>query len=93
MIKISTSTETYLPPNFELPGIVFTPFACSIVGNPLICAATMEQDCYGSLPMPMSYGLNNTQGMQNQSVHDASNYIKDTCAQLAQIFKYNFVRS
>ncbi|KAF8729586.1 hypothetical protein HU200_017531 [Digitaria exilis] len=34
----------------------------NIVGNPLICAATKEQDCYGSLPMPMSYSLNNTQG-------------------------------
>ncbi|RCV08175.1 hypothetical protein SEVIR_1G311000v4 [Setaria viridis] len=34
----------------------------NIVGNPLICAATTEQDCYGSLPMPMSYSLNNTQG-------------------------------
>ncbi|KAF8737584.1 hypothetical protein HU200_014133 [Digitaria exilis] len=34
----------------------------NIVGNPLICAATKEQDCYGCLPMPMSYSLNNTQG-------------------------------
>ncbi|VAI48996.1 unnamed protein product [Triticum turgidum subsp. durum] len=33
-----------------------------IVGNPLICGAATEQDCYGTLPMPMSYSLNNTQG-------------------------------
>ena len=44
---------------------IFIPLSCSIVGNPLICTATMEQDCYGSLPMPMSYSLNNTQGMQS----------------------------
>lgn len=43
-----------------IPGSLTRTF--NIVGNPLICAATMEQDCYGSLPMPMSYGLNNTQG-------------------------------
>ncbi|PNT71374.1 hypothetical protein BRADI_2g26746v3 [Brachypodium distachyon] len=33
-----------------------------MVGNPLICGAAAEQDCYGTLPMPMSHGLNNTQG-------------------------------
>ncbi|RLN09947.1 protein NSP-INTERACTING KINASE 1 [Panicum miliaceum] len=43
-----------------IPGSLTRTF--NIVGNPLICAATMEQDCYGSLPMPMSYSLNNTQG-------------------------------
>jgi len=90
----SIGHKEYLPSNFELPGIkIFTQFSCSIVGNPLICAAIMEQDCYGSLPMPMSYGLNNTQGMQSQSVHDASNCIKDTCAQLSHRSKYNFVDS
>ncbi|KAJ1280845.1 hypothetical protein BS78_04G263300 [Paspalum vaginatum] len=43
-----------------IPGSLTRTF--NIVGNPLICAATTEQDCYGSLPMPMSYNLNNTQG-------------------------------
>ncbi|KAG2661242.1 hypothetical protein PVAP13_1KG490900 [Panicum virgatum] len=43
-----------------IPGSLTRTF--NIVGNPLICTATMEQDCYGSLPMPMSYSLNNTQG-------------------------------
>jgi hypothetical protein len=43
-----------------IPGSLTRTF--NIVGNPLICAATTEQDCYGSLPMPMSYSLNNTQG-------------------------------
>ncbi|OEL26762.1 Protein NSP-INTERACTING KINASE 1 [Dichanthelium oligosanthes] len=43
-----------------IPGSLNRTF--NIVGNPLICAATTEQDCYGSLPMPMSYSLNNTQG-------------------------------
>nr|TKW41378.1 hypothetical protein SEVIR_1G311000v2 [Setaria viridis] len=38
----------------------------NIVGNPLICAATTEQDCYGSLPMPMSYSLNNTQAKSHK---------------------------
>jgi hypothetical protein len=42
-------------------------FSCSIVGNPLICGAAKEQDCYGTLPMPMSYSLNNTQGMPSYS--------------------------
>ncbi|KAG2653694.1 LRR receptor kinase SERL2-like [Panicum virgatum] len=42
-----------------IPGSLTRTF--NIVGNPLICAATTEQDCYGSLPMPMSYNLNNTQ--------------------------------
>jgi hypothetical protein len=46
-----------------IPGSLTRTF--NIVGNPLICAATTEQDCYGSLPMPMSYSLNNTQGMQS----------------------------
>ncbi|XP_062222123.1 LRR receptor kinase SERL2-like [Phragmites australis] len=43
-----------------IPGSLTRTF--NIVGNPLICAATTEQDCYGTLPMPMSYSLNNTQG-------------------------------
>nr|CAB3447803.1 unnamed protein product [Digitaria exilis] len=41
----------------------------NIVGNPLICAATKEQDCYGCLPMPMSYSLNNT---QDQHIENAN---------------------
>ena len=37
-------------------------FSCSIVGNPLICGANTEKDCYGTAPMPMSYNLNSSQG-------------------------------
>ncbi|XP_037456887.1 LRR receptor kinase SERL2-like [Triticum dicoccoides] len=29
----------------------------NIVGNPLICAANTEKDCYGTAPMPMTYIL------------------------------------
>ncbi|KAM3209310.1 hypothetical protein ACQJBY_063786 [Aegilops geniculata] len=29
----------------------------NIVGNPLICAANTEKDCYGTAPMPMTYNL------------------------------------
>ncbi|KAL5224916.1 hypothetical protein ABZP36_011555 [Zizania latifolia] len=36
----------------------------NIVGNPLICDASREQDCYGTAPMPMSYNLNSSQGAQ-----------------------------
>ncbi|KAF7080196.1 hypothetical protein CFC21_084305 [Triticum aestivum] len=43
-----------------VPGSLARTF--NIVGNPLICGAATEQDCYGTLPMPMSYSLNNTQG-------------------------------
>ncbi|XP_052142064.1 LRR receptor kinase SERL2-like [Oryza glaberrima] len=43
-----------------VPGSLARTF--NIVGNPLICAAGTEHDCYGTLPMPMSYSLNNTQG-------------------------------
>ncbi|XP_006647834.1 LRR receptor kinase SERL2 [Oryza brachyantha] len=43
-----------------IPGSLARTF--NIVGNPLICAAATEHDCYGTLPMPMSYSLNNTQG-------------------------------
>ncbi|XP_017701987.1 protein NSP-INTERACTING KINASE 1-like isoform X2 [Phoenix dactylifera] len=31
-----------------------------IVGNPLICATGSEQDCFGMVPMPLSYNLNNS---------------------------------
>ncbi|KAG8076000.1 hypothetical protein GUJ93_ZPchr0006g42421 [Zizania palustris] len=34
----------------------------NIVGNPLICDANREQDCYGTAPMPMSYNLNSSHG-------------------------------
>uniref|UniRef100_A0A0D3GF95 non-specific serine/threonine protein kinase n=1 Tax=Oryza barthii TaxID=65489 RepID=A0A0D3GF95_9ORYZ len=34
----------------------------NIVGNPLICDANREQDCYGTAPMPMSYSLNGSRG-------------------------------
>ncbi|KAF0904140.1 hypothetical protein E2562_032411 [Oryza meyeriana var. granulata] len=34
----------------------------NIVGNPLICDANREQDCYGTAPMPMTYSLNGSQG-------------------------------
>ncbi|XP_073003259.1 protein NSP-INTERACTING KINASE 1-like [Typha latifolia] len=33
----------------------------NIVGNPLICAAGSEQECFGMMPMPMSFNLNNSQ--------------------------------
>uniref|UniRef100_J3MD80 Protein kinase domain-containing protein n=1 Tax=Oryza brachyantha TaxID=4533 RepID=J3MD80_ORYBR len=33
----------------------------NIVGNPLICDANREQDCYGTAPMPISYSLNGSQ--------------------------------
>nr|XP_029121889.1 protein NSP-INTERACTING KINASE 1 isoform X2 [Elaeis guineensis] len=32
-----------------------------IVGNPLICATGSEQDCFGTVPIPLSYNLNNSQ--------------------------------
>ncbi|XP_026666322.1 protein NSP-INTERACTING KINASE 1-like isoform X3 [Phoenix dactylifera] len=32
----------------------------NIVGNPLICATGSEQDCFGMVPMPLSYNLNNS---------------------------------
>jgi Leucine-rich repeat (LRR) protein len=44
-----------------VPGALARTF--NIVGNPLICGAAKQQDCYGTLPMPMSYSLNSTQGM------------------------------
>uniref|UniRef100_A0ACD6AJ55 Uncharacterized protein n=1 Tax=Avena sativa TaxID=4498 RepID=A0ACD6AJ55_AVESA len=34
----------------------------NIVGNPLICDANTEKDCYGTAPMPISYNLNGSQG-------------------------------
>ena len=49
-----------------VPGSLARTF--NIVGNPLICGAATEQDCYGTLPMPMSYSLNNTQGLLSQSI-------------------------
>ncbi|XP_008783060.2 protein NSP-INTERACTING KINASE 1-like [Phoenix dactylifera] len=33
----------------------------NIVGNPLICATGLEQECYGTVPMPISFNLNNSQ--------------------------------
>ncbi|EHA8591163.1 protein NSP-INTERACTING KINASE 1 [Cocos nucifera] len=33
----------------------------NIVGNPLICATGSEQDCFGMVPIPLSYNLNNSQ--------------------------------
>ncbi|TVU28342.1 hypothetical protein EJB05_19857 [Eragrostis curvula] len=46
-----------------IPGSLTKTF--NIVGNPLICTASTGQDCYRTLPMPMSYSLNDTQGMQS----------------------------
>ncbi|KAK3158981.1 hypothetical protein QOZ80_2AG0144180 [Eleusine coracana subsp. coracana] len=43
-----------------IPGSLTKTF--NIVGNPLICEASTGQDCYRTLPMPMSYSLNDTQG-------------------------------
>ncbi|CAM0914134.1 unnamed protein product [Alopecurus aequalis] len=34
----------------------------NIVGNPLICDANTEKDCYGTAPMPISYNLTASQG-------------------------------
>ncbi|KAF8389862.1 hypothetical protein HHK36_024379 [Tetracentron sinense] len=36
----------------------------NIIGNPLICAMGSEQDCYGTTPMPLSFGLNSSQNAQ-----------------------------
>ncbi|WOL19895.1 protein NSP-INTERACTING KINASE 1-like isoform X2 [Canna indica] len=33
----------------------------NIVGNPLICGTASEKDCFGTIPMPMSYNLNNSE--------------------------------
>ncbi|XP_008797566.1 protein NSP-INTERACTING KINASE 1-like [Phoenix dactylifera] len=33
----------------------------NIVGNPLICATGSEQECYGTVHMPISFNLNNSQ--------------------------------
>ncbi|KAG1364333.1 protein NSP-INTERACTING KINASE 1 [Cocos nucifera] len=33
----------------------------NIVGNPLICATGLEEECYGTVPMPISFNLNNSQ--------------------------------
>ncbi|KAL6631384.1 hypothetical protein ACP70R_028234 [Stipagrostis hirtigluma subsp. patula] len=43
-----------------IPGSLARTF--NIVGNPLICGANTENDCYGVVPMPMSYNLNGSQG-------------------------------
>ncbi|XP_064939003.1 protein NSP-INTERACTING KINASE 1-like isoform X1 [Musa acuminata AAA Group] len=32
-----------------------------IVGNPLICATGSEKECFGTMPMPISYNLNNSE--------------------------------
>ncbi|KAJ1258977.1 hypothetical protein BS78_10G117600 [Paspalum vaginatum] len=42
-----------------IPGSLARTF--NIVGNPLICGANMEKDCYGTAPMPVSYNLNSSQ--------------------------------
>ncbi|XP_020591952.1 protein NSP-INTERACTING KINASE 1-like isoform X2 [Phalaenopsis equestris] len=33
----------------------------NIVGNPLICASGSEKECYGMMPTPISFNLNNSQ--------------------------------
>ncbi|CAL9167069.1 unnamed protein product [Musa hybrid cultivar] len=33
----------------------------NIVGNPLICATGSEKECFGTMPMPISYNLNNSE--------------------------------
>ncbi|XP_062228665.1 LRR receptor kinase SERL2-like isoform X2 [Phragmites australis] len=43
-----------------IPGSLARTF--NIVGNPLICGANTEKDCYGTAPMPMSYNLNSSHG-------------------------------
>ncbi|URE26591.1 hypothetical protein MUK42_07160 [Musa troglodytarum] len=39
----------------------------NIVGNPLICATGSEKECFGTMPMPISYNLNNS---ETQKQHD-----------------------
>ncbi|WOK92975.1 protein NSP-INTERACTING KINASE 1-like [Canna indica] len=41
----------------KFPGRTF-----NIVGNPLICPIGSEKECYGTMPMPMSFNINDTQG-------------------------------
>ncbi|KAL6607016.1 hypothetical protein ACP70R_042669 [Stipagrostis hirtigluma subsp. patula] len=43
-----------------IPGSLARTF--NIVGNPLICGANIENDCYGVVPKPMIYNLNGSQG-------------------------------
>ncbi|THU47237.1 hypothetical protein C4D60_Mb09t13390 [Musa balbisiana] len=38
-----------------------------IVGNPLICATGSEKECFGTMPMPISYNLNNS---ETEKQHD-----------------------
>ncbi|KAJ8471771.1 hypothetical protein OPV22_026114 [Ensete ventricosum] len=33
----------------------------NVVGNPLICATGSEKECLGTMPMPISYNLNNSE--------------------------------
>ncbi|CAL9759785.1 unnamed protein product [Musa acuminata subsp. burmannicoides] len=33
----------------------------NIVGNPLICPSALKQKCFGMMPMPMSFDMNNSQ--------------------------------
>ncbi|XP_043699621.1 protein NSP-INTERACTING KINASE 1-like [Telopea speciosissima] len=37
----------------------------NIVGNPLICATGSEKDCYGTMPMPLSFSSNASQDAQS----------------------------
>ncbi|CAL9760338.1 unnamed protein product [Musa acuminata subsp. burmannicoides] len=41
----------------KLPGRTF-----NIVGNPLICPTGMEKECYGTMPLPMSFNITVSQG-------------------------------
>ncbi|GJM86712.1 hypothetical protein PR202_ga02597 [Eleusine coracana subsp. coracana] len=50
-----------------IPGSLTKTF--NIVGNPLICEASTGQDCYRTLPMPMSYSLNDTQEQHIENVN------------------------
>ncbi|KAK9934874.1 hypothetical protein M0R45_022003 [Rubus argutus] len=50
--------------NLSGPVPRFPARAFNIVGNPLICAAGMEQDCFGTAPIPLSSSLNNSQNSQ-----------------------------
>ncbi|XP_065028453.1 protein NSP-INTERACTING KINASE 1-like [Musa acuminata AAA Group] len=38
------------------------PKAFNIVGNPLICPTDLEHQCYGMMPMPSTFNINDTQG-------------------------------
>ncbi|XP_064939575.1 protein NSP-INTERACTING KINASE 1-like isoform X3 [Musa acuminata AAA Group] len=47
----------------KLPGRTF-----NIVGNPLICPTGMEKECYGTMPLPMSFNITVSQDQHKEEV-------------------------